>query len=74
MLVERPWPISIATAFSLGLIYAVILLGPKTAFGIAPFWDMPNLNAAGFLDIEMHSPVIGDFAQDPRRWPLLARM
>lgn len=72
MLADRPWPISLAIAFGLGLVYAVILLGPKAAFGTALFWDMPRLTGGGTLDIQNTLAGYWWFSQDSWRWPLLA--
>jgi hypothetical protein len=70
MLAERDWPISVAAAFGLGLAYAVILLGPNVAFGVAQYWNMPHLNG-GTLDIQNALAGYWWFSQDSWRWPLL---
>src|SRR5215831_2913220 len=72
MLAEWPWPVSSVTAFGLGLVYAVIVLGPNVAFGMAPFWDMPDLNGGATIDIRNALAGYWWFAQESWHWPLLA--
>ncbi len=66
--------VALPLAATIGLIYAIALLGPGVAAGTSDFWLLPAGLSGGLVDIKVALSGYYWAVQDNWRWPLLHAM